>query len=225
MKDPITYLAVIARRVFVFYLAVFLLAYVTLNHKDFLYKAKLQTLNRLIPSFSELTSYVNDGSEVNPKMWDKYIHYFQKITEYIPFLADAHFLLGYCYYQNGEEQKATSAYQESIKLNAEFFWAHYNLGVIYFHNGEFEKAAQAFEKALAMNPDVSLKIILASRAYVPILQQLDDPITTIVAGLKIGFKDCARLLLLSKLYQQQLPEGIDATLAQNVQQTLRLRLY
>jgi len=172
MENISRFLVMAAKRVFIFYVIVFLLVIFTLKHEQALTKAEFQTLNRLMPYFDEFVDHVIKGDTVDQVDWSRYIHYFEKVTEYVPFLADARFLLGYCYYQIGKEQKALSVLQESIELNSAFFWSHYNMGIIYFKNNQFARAAEAFEKALKTKPEAAIKVITISQVYLPLIKKI-----------------------------------------------------
>jgi Tfp pilus assembly protein PilF len=67
--------------------------------------------------------------------------------------AETHYNLGVSYYGLGENQKAASAYEETLKLNPCYAMALNNSGVIAFREKDYEKALSFFNRIIKCNPD------------------------------------------------------------------------
>jgi tetratricopeptide (TPR) repeat protein len=59
---------------------------------------------------------------------------------------------GYYYSKTGDFQKAITAFEKSVRMNASLFDAYRNLGLMYLKVGKHDQARQAFEKSLSENP-------------------------------------------------------------------------
>jgi tetratricopeptide (TPR) repeat protein len=72
-----------------------------------------------------------------------------------PDYAEAHYKLGFTYWEKGLYDKAIASYKKVTELKPDYAEAHYNLGTAY---GEWEvynydKAITSFKKAIELKPD------------------------------------------------------------------------
>lgn len=61
--------------------------------------------------------------------------------------------LGLVLEQTGDQQGASGAYQEAVRLDPDFPQAHYNLGNVRQQNLEFEGAIASYQQAVRLKPD------------------------------------------------------------------------
>jgi len=67
--------------------------------------------------------------------------------------ANAHFHLGYAYFNHGLYKEAIEAYKQAISINPDDADVHYNLGVAYVGLGMHKEAIKSFQQAIKINPD------------------------------------------------------------------------
>jgi len=178
------------------------LLYTTLDFERAVDSAKLQTLNRLMPSYSYLIDQEENGVEAGQKDLAKGVFYFKKVSEYIPQLSNPHLMLGYSYYYLGKEQEAVSALVKSAEMNPTFFWPYYNLGVVYFHQGRYQEATDAFAKALKTDPQINVKVMYSSKVYQPLIVGASLEGAKLTARLKSAYADGQRLMILSQYFMK-----------------------
>ena len=196
-----------------FYISLFLIVWPFLNNNQTIETAKLRTLNRLMPPLSQFV--INDikGQSLAALQLDKYLFYYDKVSDYLPKNADAYFMKGYCYTQTGLFDKAQKNFQQAIDLNPHFFWGYYNLGIVHLKLGQWDAAIESFQKALNTKPEITIKILLTSKVFQQLLVQLDQPGKILPINLKTAYKDCYQLILLSntlkKATEKQIPPQIN----------------
>ena len=66
--------------------------------------------------------------------------------------SEGYFLRGKAFHELNVLDKASSDYNQSIKINPESFKSHNNLGLIYGQNKKFDLAKKSFTKAISTNP-------------------------------------------------------------------------
>jgi len=163
-------------------------------------KAKIKTLNRQMPSFAYLLEVYRNDEDFNESQFDKYINYYQKVTEYMPHLPDAWGILGFSYhYYPQRVDQAIEAYEKAIALNPNFFWFYHNIGILYYQNGDYDKAIIAFEKAINQDLQNSINFIVSSKyVYRPLIMNLSANVNILMkTQLEAGYKNCIKLLILS----------------------------
>ena len=176
----------------------FLISHIRIEREQVKNKARIMTLNQLMPMFDPLLTFLKD-----PHYFDhgrntkEFIDYYKKVVEYMPRNADAYGMLGFFYYYCGNYEKAVASYQKAIELNGYFFWFYYDLGVICFKNSRYAEAIKFFKKALEQRPEIALKIISSSPIYTSIIKgssHFDYPMD---AALKAAYMNSYKLLALS----------------------------
>ncbi|OGX33197.1 MAG: hypothetical protein A2787_02575 [Omnitrophica WOR_2 bacterium RIFCSPHIGHO2_01_FULL_48_9] len=170
-------------------------------------KARLNTLNNYMPaSYQPLLEFVEShGAKNNGKIQNHYVDYYEKIVEFMPQNADAHALLGFCYYHLAEPQKAIAAYQKAVALNPQFFWSAYSLGVIYFQNQKYPQASAVLSSAISSSVDATLTLLYRSRVYQPLIAIADKDLPS---RLRKGYENAYVLLVLSQYRQKKFAEVI-----------------
>ncbi|OGW97729.1 MAG: hypothetical protein A2Z81_05135 [Omnitrophica WOR_2 bacterium GWA2_45_18] len=184
-------------RVMILYLFAWVFFHATIDHPKSLNAAKITVLNRLLPSFVHLTGIMDDQEVPDKKKLRGCIQYYEKVVLYMPQLAEAYGLLGFCYYHTGEKQKSLEAYKKAALLNPHFFWSHYNLGLIDYKEGRYSEAVESFQKALTTQPEVNIKIINTSMIYKQILLGSGHDHYDITTHLRNGYAAVRLLLILS----------------------------
>lgn len=77
----------------------------------------------------------------------------QRTLTTIPRMEVAVSLLGYCWLQAGDMDRAIELYERELALHPFRAEAHYGLGMVYMRKGNREKAAEEFRQSLAINPN------------------------------------------------------------------------
>jgi tetratricopeptide (TPR) repeat protein len=200
----------------VYYLLLAAAGFVAFDIPGALRQTNLAVLNRLRPwSFVSLVDGTATGKEL-----DDYVRYYRKVVEVLPEQSDAWGLYAYGTYRQGNVQEAARAYQRAMAIRPDFFWYPYNLGVLALLRGEFHPAVNFFEKALRTTPRGTLEgIVNSPRVYLPlVLLQSPGDVQGFLAGqLRDGYQQAARLLAVSKFFEQNpsardrahLPAGLD----------------
>lgn len=170
------------------------------DENNILHTCQTDNLNHLIPDFSQLLrlneeEIISQNHDLSP-----YIRYYQTVIAYSPQIAEAHGILGFCYQQQGKEREAISAYQNAIQRNPYFFWFHYNLGVVQFKQRHFQEAEKSFQAALNTRPEMTLKIMAASKIFQQLGSNVPKFTEEIAAGLKSGYENCMLGLTLIQKY-------------------------
>ena len=62
---------------------------------------------------------------------------------------------GYQLYNNGDLQGAIAAYQQSIALDQEYYWAWHNLGLALADQHNFLGAIEAYQQAIDLSPELA----------------------------------------------------------------------
>jgi len=158
-------------------------------------KARAITLNHHKPSFEDFVAYRVAHGQVGISR--NYVIYYERLAEYMPQKAEAHALLGFCYYHTGKHEEAKAAFIRAIQLNPDFFWTPFNLGVIYFYQDRYQEAAVMLRRALALKPEATLKTIFSSKIYGEIIRSAQNFDYAVEENLKAGYRDAYLLLLLT----------------------------
>jgi len=113
-----------------------------------------------------------------------------------------HYLLGLCYKNSKQYDKASEALTASITLNSGFAGGHNAVGGVYLIQGDFDKAIEAFKAALRVDPKLKPSQKGISEAYAGKGQELMDQGKYEDAGVLIGealqqHTDNAKLYLLA----------------------------
>ncbi len=186
-------------RVVTLYLILFCVGYMLLDREKYQEGVMVRTLNDMMPESYEHLIDVSYGiTPLDKEQWQKYIDYYKKIVQYYPDKSEAHGLLGFCYYQSGNYERAIAEYKEAISLNKYFFWFPYNLGIIYLKTGQYDQAKEFFKVAVSTKPAHALLFIQGSKfIYAPIMNTLVGAFhVSIIGQLKMSYDDCKRLLIL-----------------------------
>lgn len=75
-----------------------------------------------------------------------------RATELAPDDAEAHDLLGWALYLNGDMEGAMGALNRALELDPGLASAHYHIGLVQARRGDREAARQAFARAAALDP-------------------------------------------------------------------------
>lgn len=79
--------------------------------------------------------------------------------------AEAHELLSYIYWREGDEDRAIIGFERSLAIDHTNPQAAYNLGTLYLKRGEMLRAADLLEKAAELRPDHVATWINLGKAY------------------------------------------------------------
>ncbi|MCC6759455.1 MAG: tetratricopeptide repeat protein, partial [Candidatus Omnitrophica bacterium] len=107
-------------------------------------------------AFTDLLKLESGDYSIERSQLEKYLRYFQLVSKDEPSRADAHAMMGYCYFYLGDSAKAAAEYRTAAGLDPQVFSFHYNLAVIAFLDGQHEQALSGFKAALTTNPSDNL---------------------------------------------------------------------
>lgn len=190
VKQLLKYLST---RVFILYLAVFLLSLCFVDYKMFAIRVKVATLNRFRPtSFKELTQV---NRELSKAELIKYRTYYLGLVNLMENKPGAHGILAFCYHRLGQDKKAIESYKKAIGMFQHYFWFNYNLGLIYYEMGNYKLASDSFKQALNVAVNDNLMFITTSKTYYQVLVETDLTKEDLINNLKAGYNQCAILLL------------------------------
>jgi len=146
----------------VYYCIFGLMFFVLVDNK----KNSSKVLNHLRPtSFSHLYDLAQNKVKVNPEILHSYIEYYNEIVKFMPHRPAPYGMLGYCYYQLGDLQKAIKKYKKAIEENPYFFGYYYNLGALNYQMGQYKPAIESLKNALNTKPKNNMKFIMSSIIY------------------------------------------------------------
>lgn len=167
-------------------------------------RAAAITLNDLMPkSYDDLIAFQQEGGQEKEKhSLNQYLIYYQKVVEYLPQSAVAYGTLGFCYFHQGDYDKSMVFYQKAVALAPYFFWFHYNLGALHFAKGNYEEATRSFQTALKTDFETSLQFFYRSKIYTDFFRGHEDFNNTLSEGLKMGYRQSQRMLVLSNYYRE-----------------------
>ena len=139
-------------------------------------RAKIKTLNLFRPS----GFYAGRHGQIDLSTIAPHMDYYLKVAEFFPTMAEAHGILGICYFYTGEKEKAVEALKRAIDLNPTFFWFQYNLGIVFMSQNELLAASKMFENALKLPPQPTLQTISTSKLFTDLRLALEGgyPIDT-----------------------------------------------
>lgn len=165
-------------------------------------RSKIMTLNLYKPSnFKILYQFAERSTKADAAVLGAHILYFKELAEVlpVPLNADAYAMLGFCYFHQGKTDEALLNYARSLEGNPVFLSTYFNLALVYFRAGNYSQASELISRMMAMTPELTLRIIAASKIYTDILRDGSglDPSVEI----KKTYADAMRLLVIS-LYRQ-----------------------
>lgn len=133
------------------------------------------TLSRYMPSHDYLISFHHDRKKFDLEKTQEFERYYRKVSQFMPFLAEAHGLLGFCYFYDGQIVKAEQAYQAAARAYAKVFNFHYNLAMISLHNKDQRRAMEHLTNSVAVSPVENIQYIISARMYKPFLPFAKQP--------------------------------------------------
>ena len=160
-------------------------------------RMKLKALNRVVPeSMEDLVVFSEDPRAEKAAVVGKYMLYFKTAVKILPKAASAHGMLGYCFYYQGDKDKALRYYRKAVALEPDFFWFYYDLGVMYLDRGMCRQAALVLEKAVAASPENTLRFMHASKIYITLTKHAADLKYDLERSLFGGYRDAYDILAL-----------------------------
>ncbi len=150
----------------------------------------------IVPSsFDYLLEISNDPSSVEVERMKEYLRYYQAVIEFFPHISESYALLGFCYYQVGDYDKAIVLLKEAVRRKPEVFWYRYNLGVLYGKLGEEGLSLTELQSSQRLNFETTLRHILSSKViYRNLLLHVSEKNTMILKGLNEGKIEAAHLV-------------------------------
>lgn len=99
-------------------------------------------------------AYFNLASlEAEEKMFESSLQKYRKALDFIPDYYNIYYGLGVVLMNLGRDKEAVTAFNESLRLKADYGAAHTGLARAYHRLGDKVSAAMSYEAALAIDPD------------------------------------------------------------------------
>ncbi|MCB9757555.1 MAG: hypothetical protein H6753_03915 [Candidatus Omnitrophica bacterium] len=133
------------------------------------------TLSRYMPPHDYLIAFDHDRKKFDLKKTQEFERYYRKVSQFMPFLSEAHGLLGFCYFYDGQIGKAEKAYQAATRAYFKIFNFHYNLAVISLRKNDHRKALEHFRNSVDVSPIENIQYIVNARMYKPFLPFAKQP--------------------------------------------------
>lgn len=210
MNAILNFLKNIFSRVIVLYLAVFMLSYFFLNHKEAKSHSYAGTLSRLQPPYDYLTQYSDGKVPYDRKELLAYRLFFSQLVSVLPGRADGYAMLGYCQYELGETKEAVESLKKAADAVPPFLWFNYNLAYLYFQMKDYEKAAEYLNHAVTSNEEVIFKFISKSKPYLDAIATIPNFKENFSVRVKNGQRDSYKMLVLTYFHLQQFDKMIGA---------------
>ncbi len=211
MKSFIHYLKLISTRIIILYLIGYGIIHICLDAKASQRTANLLALNRIRPeSFNYLVKLSKEQVEPDADSIDGFVHYYEKVLQFVGHRADGYGLLAYSLCQKGEKKKCVEAYKRAIKENATFFWYYHNLGVVYYQDGRYKEAFDILSQGVVLPPEATFTYIGTSqRLYVPLLSMDSEDIRPkLISEYRLGHKDSYLMMVQSAYGLKDYKEGL-----------------
>lgn len=137
--------------------------------------AATSTLSRYMPTPKYWTDFKQERHNLEIKKIEEFGRYYRKVSQFMPFLAEAHAMSGFCYFYDGEIEQAQRSYQKAVDVYPKVFNFHYNLGLIALKRNDLASALEHFKKSVAVAPLENIQFIIVSRIYQPFLPFAHQP--------------------------------------------------
>lgn len=152
------------------------------------------------------------------KNWPAMLEHSLRWTKAQPGSGDAWFSLGNAYVKVGQTAKAIEAYQQALRIDAEYSYAWNNLGLAFAKAGQPAKAIEAFQQALRIDPEYANAWNNLGTAYDE-TSQPDKAIEAYQQALRINPENANAWYNLGKAYYET---GQPAKVIEALQQDLRI---
>jgi len=183
----------VASRSMVVYGALFLLAGAMIDFEKIRLGSEFKDRHA---QFSPRLKSLLNPKDANQRLYQDCVDYYERLVAYIPNGQYARDILGYCYFQDGNFEKAADSYQKAAGLLPDIFWHSYNLGLVYLRMGDFVKAQEALARAARTDARRTIDYFLTQKAvYGPFLDQQNNA-DFLKKRLLAGYHNCYELLVL-----------------------------
>jgi len=123
-------------RIVLAWLAISMLAYLPLYHKD-----------NVVDIYNLALAYQRKERFAEAEIL------LRKCVRLSPHFSDGYYALGFLYWQAGKRQQALFSYKKALAVDPNFAEVRYNLGLLYAEDGKLEEAQREYETAVALKPD------------------------------------------------------------------------
>lgn len=126
-------------------------------------------LSRYIPSYEYLDGFNQDRSRIDIRQLEEFERYFRKVGQFMPSLAEAQAMLGFCCFYEGKFARSAEAYKKAVSIYPDVFNFQYNLGLLALKNSNPRDALKFFKNSVAINPVDNAKYLITAQIYRPLL--------------------------------------------------------
>jgi tetratricopeptide (TPR) repeat protein len=173
---------------------ILLAAYTIAQFPHNVLKGKMHRIDRFKPHFSYILELSNQTKLPDQVQLRRYIQYYKYIQKQNMQDQAMKSIMAFCYFYQGQTNKAQELYLNDINSNPDFFWTYYNLGVIYLSQKNLEKSKEAFQKAISLNPNASMQHIYSAKSYFQIILSNKIPPAYIAESLNLGHQRSLKYL-------------------------------
>lgn len=191
------------KRVPVLYFAGFLVFYSMVNYQDVTDKARVASLNRLMPSLDGLVLFIRENQPLKNSYLREWVMYYRAFEDISGPRADVAGMQGFAYYYLGQKDKAIKHFEEAIIGNPLFFWFYYNLAVIYYEQGEYAKALDYVQMAIDRDLETTNSFLNVSKPYNDLLQPFPNKADMLSSHFEEGRLQMFKMLILCHFHLKQ----------------------
>lgn len=194
--NKIKFLNIFLSRAVVFYAVLICLSFGFVDYKKIAFNMKIDAINAVLPESYKYLIDVSEGKvSVNYQKFKQYVIFYQTVVNFFPERADAHALLGYCFFKLNNLAKAEYHYKEAIKLNSDNFMFYYNFAMLKLNSGDIKGAKDYLSKAVNCDLGNSIKFLHDSKIiYRSIISENPYIINNYIALLTQRYNNALRLL-------------------------------
>ncbi len=161
--------------VFFLYILAAVFVFLFSHHERAWSHAATSALSRYMPTPKYWADFNQERHNLGIKKIEEFGRYYYKVSEFMPLLAEAHAMVGFCYFYDGKITEAQRAYQRAVDVYPKVFNFHYNLGLIALKRNDLPAALAYFKKSVAVAPLENIQFIIVSRIYHPFLPFAHQP--------------------------------------------------
>jgi tetratricopeptide (TPR) repeat protein len=185
-------------------------AYGMLNNPQDTYRAieKAWNLSKRATEVERLWIEARYASLIE-KNWEKNLRIIQEIADKFPKDKEAHYRLGYWWYDNRDRKKSIEEFNKALNLDPNYADALNMFAYSYLNWGDYEKAIEYFKKQISVLPGKPNPLDSLAEAYVW-MGKLDDAIATYKKALEVKPDFYSSMFSLQYVYalKEDYPEAI-----------------
>lgn len=196
------------QRVPVLYLAGFLVFYSMVNYQDVTDKARVASVNRLMPSIDFLVDFIREEKSLSRSYMKEWVMYYRALREISGPRADVDGMLGFFSYYLGQKDRAIKYFEEAIIGNPLYLWFYYDMAVMYYEEGNYEKALEYVQLAVDRDEETTNSFLNVAKPYNDLLQPLQNKTDLLHDHFQMGRMQMFKMLILCQYNLKHYPQVV-----------------